>query len=296
MIHRLSHSTMDILHTCERKFQLERLLVGERKRDQNSHTVFGTAYGIGCAHYLVNQNIDEAIFQTWLAYYPVLEDDKKDCKKCINLVIASQHKLDNLLQEWEVVSFQDRPAIELSFRINIDDTFYYVGYIDAVLRNRFSGIHAVLDCKHTGSNLTNLKPMYQNSSQCVGYSIILDQVVGQDLASYSTLYFVGQLDKSGYKPTIHVFDFNKSLQDRLNWFITLGMDIGHIHEMLNLNVFPMRGSSCLRFNRPCPHFDTCQLHNFDEYKTIEEDNIEYQFVYDMDSVIQNHINRIGEII
>lgn len=292
MKYRLSDSALKLLHSCERKFQLERLLVGESKKEDTEHTVFGKAYGLGCAHYMVHQDMERAIYETFLAYYPVLEDDKKTEYSCINLLKASQYKLDNLLQEWEVVTFQDKQAIELSFRLNIDDLFYFVGYIDAVLKNKYTGKHAILDFKHTGSTLLDLSPMYQNSGQCLGYSIVLDRIVGEEQAEYDVLYFVGQLDKTGYKPKVHIFPFNKTIQDRLNWFITLGMDVGHLHEMFNLNIFPMRGQSCLAFNRACHHFNTCQLHNFDQYKDIEVDEIEYQFVYGLDEIIQNHVNRI----
>jgi hypothetical protein len=71
------------------------------------------------------------------------------------------------------------------------------------------------------------------------------------------------------------------------------MDVERLHTMLENNVFPLRGSNCLQFMRPCKHLGTCTLHGLDEYKEEVEDEIEYDFVYQLDEVIQNHIVRLG---
>jgi hypothetical protein len=290
---RLSHSALDSLHTCERKFQLDRLLVGDTEKEDFPATVLGHSFGAGVAAYLITQSETQALYEAWLRYYPILEDDKRKESVALNLLNNAFPKLDNLLLDYEVATLKNgKPAVELSFRLNINGKFYYVGYIDVILRNKYTGMYAVMENKTTALNLYDLSCMYANSGQALGYSIILDAIAGQENSDYEVLYFVGQLGSgSGYSPKIHTLPFPKTLSDRLNWFITLQMDVQHIEQMLEMNVFPMRGHSCLQYMRPCKHFSTCQLHSLDSYKEELIDEVAYDFVYEIDDVIANHLER-----
>jgi len=291
---RLSHSTFNLLNDCERKFQLEKLLVNDTERDETEHTAFGKGFGAGVATYLTTQDRDRSIFEAWLAYMPELETDKKSISRCVAAMEAAFPHLDTILMDYEVVSFDDRPAVELSFRLDINENYYFVGYIDTVLRNRYSGQHVVFECKHTGMQLHDLSPLYKNSGQALGYSITLDKITGKELSSYGVLYFVAQLGKD-FTPQIHAFNWTKTLLDRLNWFITLGMDVKHLEEMARLNIYPKRGESCLKYNRPCKYFGVCDLHSLDAKKKIPVDTIEYNFVYNLDDLVQDHLARITQM-
>jgi hypothetical protein len=290
---RLSHSTLETLNSCERKFQLDKLLQGGRK-DESEHTVFGRAYGVGIASYLVTQDADRSIFEAWLAYWPELETEKKNIPRLVSALEASFVTADTLLMEYEVATFNGRPAVELSFRLNINEHYYFVGYIDVVLRNRFTGVYYVLDAKTTGLQLYDLEPLYKHSGQTLGYSVALDRIVGSEQSSYGVLYFVAQLGKE-FKAKTHVMPFNKTLLDRLNWFVTLGMDVKHLTEMAELNIYPKRHSGCLRYNKACMYFGTCHLHSMDIPKIPEEDLIEYDFVYELEELIQSHLDRIKKM-
>jgi hypothetical protein len=290
---RLSHSTLLLLHSCERKLQLRKLLAGDDDKEESAHLTFGTAYGVGVASYLTYQDQDRALLACWLAYYPELEYKTKSLTKCLAALMASFAHLDSLLDDYELVSFNSKPAVELSFRLNINADYYFVGHIDAILKHRYSGIHVVFECKHTGSNLTDLDPLYKNSGQALGYSIVLDRITGQALSSYGVLYFVAQVGKD-YQPKIHTLFYDKTITDRLHWFITLGLDVKHLEEMKELNIYPMRGNSCVAFNRPCMYFGTCQLHAMDRPKEPEPDLVDYSFTYDLGELMRDHIARVGE--
>lgn len=289
---RLSHSTLQLLNTCERKLQLEKLLVTDIAREETEHTAFGKAFGAGVATYMVTQDQDQALYEMWLAYQPELETDKKSISRCIAAMEVAFPALDTILMDYEVVSFQGKPAVELSFRLDINPQFYFVGYIDVVIKNRYSGQHMVFECKTTGLALHDLSPMYKNSGQALGYSITLDRITGSQLSSYGVFYFVAQLGKA-YMPVIHTFEWTKTLMDRLNWFVTLGLDVGRLEKMAQMNIYPERGDSCLQYNRPCKYFGICGLHSLDTPKIIPEDLIEYEFVYNMDDLVQDHLARIS---
>lgn len=297
---RLSHSALETLLTCERLFQLDRLLEGTPPKQDYPATVFGKAFGAGVATYLLNQDTDKSLWEGWLAYTPILEDEKRTEEILLNLLLVTFPKLDDLLQDWELAFFQGKPAVELSFRLNGlgkesgIHNLYFVGYVDVVLKNRWTGNYAILENKTTGLDLLDLDSLYKNSGQALGYSIILDRITGESHSEYGVLYLIGQLKSrsgGGFQPVVHIREYHKTLQDRLNWFISLGMDAARLEQMLELNVFPLRGGSCLQYMRACKHFGTCGMQMLDRYKVIEEDTIDYQFVYDLQELINNHLER-----
>lgn len=296
---RLSHSALESFLTCERMFQLDRLLEGENKKEDFPATVFGKAFGEGVSTYLLTQDPEFSLWKAYLAYFPQLEDDKRTEEILLNLLVCAMPRMDDLLQDWEVATFGGKPAVELSFRLNNLSTespnTYFVGYVDVVLRNKWNGRYAILENKTTGLNLLDLDPMYKNSGQALGYSIVLDRIAGAEHSEYDVLYLIGQLKSTtsgGFSPLVHIKEYPKTLQDRLNWFIGLGMDVNRLGQMLELEVFPRRGGSCLQYMRPCKHFSTCSMQVLDRYKQIPEDTIDYQFVYDMDDLIESHLSRI----
>lgn len=289
---RLSYSTMQTLETCERKYQLEHVLLNDSPRLEKADFSFGHAFGDGVAHYLIHQDADAALLTAWLAYWPVVETDKKNQAKALACLMGAFSALDDILQDWEVVYFEGRPAAELSFRLNIDSHYYYAGHIDVVIKNRYSGVYAIFEVKTTGLGLLDIDPLYKNSGQALGYSIVLDKIVGATLSSYSVMYFVAQLGKD-YSAKIVTKVYDKTLLDRLNWFLTLGLDVEKLNRMKDLNVYPKRGNSCLQYMRPCPHFGTCGLHGLDRPSPFVEDKETYQFVYDMNELVTDHMARIS---
>lgn len=295
---RLSHSAIDTFLTCERLFQLDRLLEGSPDKQDYPATIFGKAFGEGVSAYLLTQNPDRALFALFLAYSPALEDAKRTVEICLNLLLVAIPRLDDLLLDWEVAVFNNKPAVELSFRLNLlSDTshnIYFVGYIDVVLKNKWNGRYAILENKTTGLDLHDIDPLFKNSGQALGYSIVLDKIAGESSTEYDVLYLVGQLKSKtsgGFAPIVHTRLFPKTLQDRLNWFISLGMDVNRLEQMLEVNVFPMRGKNCLQYMRPCKHFGVCNMQALDRYKNIPEDTIDYQFVYNLEGLINDHIHR-----
>lgn len=288
---RLSHSTMELIHTCERKFQLEKLLVTGKERDETADTTFGSAYGAAVQHYFVHQDKEQAIFELFMTFNWDIESEKKSLVKCINALEVSFPRVEQLLEEYDVVYFENKPATELSFCLLTDKPYYFVGYLDLVLRHKYTGKYIALDVKTTGLNLEILDPVYENSAQLVGYSIVVDAIAGEEQAEYDVMYFVCQVGQ-GYAPKVQVLTYTKTLLDRLNWFLSLGMDIEKLERMKELNFYPMRGSKCLTYNRPCKYFHVCQFHSLDIPKPEEPDENEYQFIYNLQDLIDNHVERI----
>lgn len=270
---------------------MEKLLAGA-EREESEHLTFGSAYGLGIAEYFYTQDADRAFLKAWLEFNEDLETEKKNWTKCFCALEASFIQIDNLLQDYDMVTYQDKPASELSFRLNINESYYFVGYIDIVLRNKWTGKYCVLEVKHTGLSASDLRALYENSGQALGYSVALDTMVGEEVASYDIIYFVAQLGKD-FSSKIHVLHFEKTLLDRLNWFLTLGLDVEKLERMAEIGVYPKRGDSCMKFNKPCFHFGVCGLSSADVPAVRVEDTTVYDFTFDIDPLIEDHIKRVA---
>jgi hypothetical protein len=297
--YRLSESTLGILYACDRKFQLERLLEEAYPlvEEESAALIRGKAFGVGVQTYILTGNMDLAIYKAWLEYFPEVESTYITMTRTLNNLWCAQENLDKIRREYEVAVFEGKPAVEMSFRLDIDGKWFYVGYIDLVLRHIQTGIYVVLEVKTTAYKLVDLKPVYKNSGQALGYSIVLDKVAGEAQSKYGVLYLVCR-DKSSvsdWVPDVYLFPFTKTLVDRYNWFISLGLDVEHLNRMEELDVFPMRGHSCVRFNRTCQHFGTCSIKSADVKRVPVEDDTEYQFRYRLNDIIQDHLERLERL-
>ena len=184
---RISHSSLQTFHSCPRKFQIEKFSPQEIEREESEHFFFGHAIGAGVAVYMATQDEDKAIFATWLAYWPEVETEKKNISIAISAIIQAFPYMDQLLDEYEVVSWNGKPAAEFSIRIDISEFLYFVGHIDLVLYNKKEERYVVMEVKHTGLQIADLSPLYKNSGQALGYSLALDTITGQENAMFDVL-------------------------------------------------------------------------------------------------------------
>jgi len=293
--HRFSHSAFELFHSCERKYDLLKnrhigsTLDSEPDSNRNNvHLDFGTALGAGIQELLLHDNLDQAIWVAMRNYYYANETSNKNEIAIVNALIALQATWDP--DEWEVV------ANELSFKVVLDPATqdYYCGYVDAVLRNRHTGVYAITEVKTTGYKMENLEPMYSNSPQGIGYSLVLDQIVKQlgGVASWTILYIVVQLKSKHPIPTLHLYPFEKQKKDKLEWLLTLQLDYQRILQYTELQFWPKRGSKCFTFNRACPLYGICGLpiegHEGNEMIKKEDD---WSYVFELSDLIQQQMER-----
>lgn len=281
--------------SCPRKFQKDKLFQERRLDEHTQHTVFGKAFGSAVAEYLLTQSKEKALMRAYLDYYPVLEDEKKNQATLFSLIDRSFFTLDTLLEEWELAYFDDKPAIELGFRLNglsDEHDIYFVGFLDLVLKNKITGQFAAVDVKTTSINSIDLGPLYKNSEQVLGYSIILDKIASK--TDYHTMYIVGQFAdwRNPFESKLRVEYYNKNLRDRLHWLTSLALDVKQIETMLDLNVFPRRGSACYEYRKPCPFYGTCTLETFDKYEDEPDDTNEYAFTFNINDLVTDYLERI----
>ncbi len=260
-LQKLSYSTILTLHSCPRKFQLYRLNARANEDEDSSSSVtfaFGHVVGLGIQEYITHQDLDTTYLNCFLMWEPdLLADNPKQSKSFWQAMAAVEHFAsmcsNGYLKGWKLCTYQGKPATELSFRITFPDGFYYVGYVDAVLQNTYTGEVMVLECKTTSATSVNAAT-YKNSAQAIGYSIVLDALF-PSLSSYTVQYLIYKTKSRDYE----VMMFDKSYLDRALWIRSLLLQIDIIKMYEAAEIYPQHGESCNSFYRECEYFGICTL-------------------------------------
>lgn len=219
---------------------------------------FGHCVGLGIQEYITHHSVDTTLFQMFLMWEPDLLDSNPKQNKSFWTSVAAVQRFISMLNagynsDWELATYNGKPATELSFIVNFPDGFTYKGYVDAVLVHKYSGEVMVLEVKTTSaSNVA--AAAYKNSAQAIGYSIVLDSLF-PNLSSYSVQYLIYKTKAADFD----VMQFEKSYLDRALWIRTLLLDIDTIKAYEAAQIYPMRGQSCNDFYRECEYFNLCQL-------------------------------------
>jgi hypothetical protein len=125
--------------------------------------------------------------------------------------------------------------------------------VDCVLQHKYTGQYLVVDIKTTGNNSSN-PAKYQNSPQCLGYSIIMDKVApGQN--SYEVMYY----EYMTYTRKFVEHLFVLSNLSRAQWLRNLLLDTDIMQMYSQYEEWPMHGESCASYNRACQFIDVCTI-------------------------------------
>lgn len=260
----LSYSTQSTLHSCPRRFLLEKLTAADSSDStDNIDFLFGHAVGAGIQNYLLTKDVDRAIWDALLSWRGdlAIEHPKKGKNKSFAYAVIAIMKfadaMHDLLQDWELAMIDSKPAIELAFSLDIENGYIYLGHIDAILWSPSQQKFMVLELKTTTFNSVH-EAQYKNSPQALGYSIVVDAIaerMGIDASNYDVLYLV-------YKAGVMEYDvlpFFKTKSQRAAWLLQLQMDSTIVDFYRQTEHFPTHGESCYSFFRPCEFFGTCDM-------------------------------------
>lgn len=229
--------------------------------------------------------------------HELFDRQDKDCKSFWEAVYALE-KFEpyaiQILSEWEVATFDGKPAVELSYKVDLQNGFYYRAYIDIVLKNKKTGHLLVLELKTTKSKEVH-EALYKNSTQALGYSLVTD-LIDQEHSSYYVWYLV-------YKSTERDFEhlpFMKSRLDKAKWIKSVLADCRRIQSFIDDQFFPMHGESCLDFYRPCQYFGFCEMSDkaimapqaILEARVEEELKEEFTFNFTLNDIINRQLELI----
>src|SRR5690348_11348679 len=93
---RLSTSSLELFHTCERKWQIVELLKGNSGENDSSIFTFGRSWGEGIMEYLCTGDLDAAVYHAWRNYVPHLEDETRVEELCYQGLRFAKDKLDEI--------------------------------------------------------------------------------------------------------------------------------------------------------------------------------------------------------
>lgn len=260
----LSYSSLQTLHLCPRKYELYRkkatddVANPEAVSNQNVTFAFGHVVGEAIQDVMGGMKYTQVIWRMFLGWHASLADeDTKRAKSFYLAVLAIQNfiaiRKAGFLDDYELLEYNGKLAKELSFRITLPDGYLFRGSVDAVLRHKKTGKILVLECKT--SSMVNLNPtQFKNSSQAIGYSVVLD-VIAPDISSYDVLYLVYLTKGMNYEQ----LRFPKTYLQRATWIQELLLDIETIKLYERTGVYPMRGENCTSWGRDCEYLNQCTL-------------------------------------
>ena len=302
----LSHSSRSLLNKCARKYQLYRLSSEQQEGDPIKTAeslvtfAYGKAVGVGVQSTLEDKTEDQILMDVFLEWDTDLLAETPRQKKSFWLAVFATQKFMDMrfggyLEDYELVYYDGKPAVELAFQITLPEGYKYRGFVDAVLRHKKTGEIVVLECKTSSG--TAQSAQYKNSGQALGYSVVLD-ILFPKLSSYSVLYFVYESVSMSYKELV----FPKSLLQRALWLQELLIDTQIINLYESYGTYPMQGGSCFDFFKPCEYLGLCTLTTSRLTKPltqavldkIKEDEAKYTFKLDFYDLVDAQIAK-GEL-
>ncbi len=302
----LSHSSRTNLHKCPRKYQLYRMSATQSPLEEKAQTsqgvtfAYGTAVGVGVQSTLENKSESQIIIDTFLSWDVDLLDENQRQKKSFWLAVFAVAKFialrsNGFLEDYELIHYKGKPAVELSFQILLPDGYSYRGFVDGVLKHKRTGEVMILECK-TSSGTAN-PATFKNSGQALGYSVVLD-ILFPNLSSYTVLYLVYETRSYEYKE----LPFEKSLLQRALWLQELLIDTQMISLYESYDTYPMHGESCFDFFRECEYMGLCTLETKNLTKPltqrlldkIAKDSEAYDFTVSFEDLVTAQIEK-GEI-
>lgn len=298
---RLSYSSSLLFNGCPRKYQLQKLQTAPSAESQDNWRrsltfQFGHSVGEGIQQTLVTgkdaaarERVVLAMFNEWKCD---LFDENEKQKKSFFHALNALYKFwaaqdEGLFEDYEVAYFEGKPAAELSFRITMPNGTSYRGFVDLVLRHKYTGEYVILELKTNSARFINPN-QYKNSDQAIGYSVVLNKI-----APGTTNYTVEYLVYMTYLQTWESFSFPKTYVQRALWIKDRLWD-SQVMELLvkqegNFGRWPMRGNHCVNYNSPCEFLGICHMETESLIKPLREvdlvETTEYQFEFTLEELL-----------
>lgn len=285
---RLSHSTLQTLESCPRKFEFSKLYQNPHHEDSLA-AAFGTAIHRGFQEYLISGDYDKAVFAMMLEYpWELGESPMKDRSAEGGLALLDEMIKQFPAEKYELAYLDDSgtplPCVEVPFRLVFDELcklvltardepnerclvkevdVNYVGYMDLILHDKFDDKFIVIDIKTTSDRLEDLSPKYKFSDQTVPYGLVLNKLMGLELDELEVGYLVAR--PSLTSPKVELYKFYKSKEDLADWARGMLMTLNNLSRAVSLGYFARTRNGCSFFGRTCPYYQYC--HDRDNKRT-----------------------------
>lgn len=253
-----SYSQLLDLHSCPRKILLKKHYADRIDAEDNIDFAFGHAVGAGVQNLWLTRDMNKALFNSFMAWNAPFDFEIRKKKKSIWEAGMAVEKflpyIEENMEDWELYTLPNgKPGIELSFALDCGNGYKHYGHIDVVLRNKHTGEIAVIELKTTGLKYAE-EAVYANSSQALGYSVILDTLF-PGLSSYEVFHFIYSSTDREWTP----MPFTKTVAHKSEWIKDLLLDHAMLDTYKRMHFYPKRGESCYNYFRRCEFFGTCNI-------------------------------------
>lgn len=271
----LSHSTRTSYPRCNRLLEFNKMFGDNSDREEAFAAEVGKALHVGSQNYLVHKDENQAVMKFLMAYPHELEFQKPEnhygrsleaCYITLMSIINS-----NYLDQYELVNIKTQlpgqpimPAIEVPFAFEIVNAplpipVYFVGFIDAILFDKYDDRYLVTDVKTNRINVADKTVKYQYDEQTVPYGIILEHMLGKKIEEFRTSYLDAYIDIEN--PRVQLYSFLKTQEHINDWYKGLCLDIARIGKQYRDQWFPRAtsGETCFSFNKPCWYAEECSV-------------------------------------
>lgn len=294
----ISPSSICLLHSCPRKYQLTRLWP-DLEREDSVHTIYGKMFHTGIQELLTHGDLQLALLRAATEWkYDLYEFLKeKSFFHCWQAIERFSFLYpETPLVDYEVLSYNGKPAVELGFCIELPNKFYYRGYIDLVMQHKHDGSILVVDLKTSGAKYSN-PAKYQNSAQNIAYSVVLD-AIAPGLQTFNVMYYEFLTGLEKYV----AHDFIIDNMERATWIRDLLMECDIMSFYDNHEDWPKHGESCAGYGSVCTFINNCTMPTSMLLGTsiIEDDPIEidtkapYDIMITLDDIINGQLELLEE--
>lgn len=293
----LSYSSLSTLHECARKYELEKMIVGEGIRESSLDLAAGKSFDAGISAYWETQSFEHAVAAAYFAWtfpdgmrgqtFNINDTKNKKGKvhKAFYLVVAHlemysrNRPLENLgYKLWTLPS--GRPATQVGFKIKLPNNKFYRGFIDAIMQNDSTDSFAAIEVKTSGFKDAP-RALYQNSFQGISYSFITDYLTQRN--NPIQYNFVAEFPEVQQQ----LMDFYRNPYNKVSWLPKLAFDCSDLDRYIQHEHFPMNGASCYNYFRDCAHLGTCDLARTSPYIEHKEEPDElYDFNFTLEELLE----------
>lgn len=268
-----SYSTTQTFHSCPREYELYKLKSATKQSDRESNVTFafGHSVGAGVATYDATQDLAKSIWSAFLAWDVDLLDEEiktragreyKTGKSFAEAVFALELYQEFYHSETDLADY-DVIKNEATVGVDFEDGHFYTGHIDTLLCNKYNSRYRIKENKTT--SFQSIDPaLYGNSDQALSYAVVIDSLGGAD---YSVLYTIYSTTSKRWIQ----FEYVKNALHKSEWLQDQLLINQSIDNYSQLNFFPKRGASCIRFMRRCKEYDTCGLDTATRFGTTFAD-------------------------
>lgn len=257
----LSYSNALTLHSCPKRYQIDKLggLIEEDEDEAPGTVHFAFGHALGAALqtlFIPGKTKNDALLAAFIAWNVPIWEELSKKKKSFWYVLRAIDLAEHLVAEiqaegWEIAQFNDRPAVEYSFLINLPNDFRFAAHVDLILYHRERDVYRVIEVKTSGFNQIH-EAVYGNSSQALSYSLVLDYIAKHH-TTYDVLYIVYSCPSMQFYP----LPYSKSHLAKAEWIRDILYDCETVDRFIATDYFPKRGESCYSFFRPCPYYGAC---------------------------------------